>query len=79
VIESGHADQDAAYRIATFHALDGRTDQAIEWLERAISMGNENYPWFMSNPNWEHMRDEPKFKAIMEKLRIRWEVIKNKD
>jgi serine/threonine-protein kinase len=73
VIAAGYADQDAAYRLATLNALDGRADDAIEWLERAISIGNENYPWFISNPNWDLMREEPRFKSIMENMRERWE------
>jgi serine/threonine-protein kinase len=73
VIASVYADQDGAYRLATLYALDDRTDDAIKWLERAISIGNENYPWFSTNPNWDQMREEPRFKAIMESLRERWE------
>jgi len=48
------------------------TDQSIEWLERSIGMGNENYPWVAANPNWEPMRDEPRFKEILEDLKTRW-------
>jgi serine/threonine-protein kinase len=73
VIETGYADQDAAYRLATLYALDGRADEAIKWLERAISIGNENYPWFVTNPNWDQMREDPRFKALMENLREKWE------
>jgi serine/threonine-protein kinase len=62
VIDTGFADQDVAYRLATMYAIDGNTDQAIEWLERAISMGNENYPWFASDPHWSGLREEPRYK-----------------
>ena len=61
-----------AYALSAVAAL---VYPAIEWLERAISIGNENYPWFISNPNWDLMREEPRFKAIMENLRERWEKI----
>jgi eukaryotic-like serine/threonine-protein kinase len=73
VIEIARADQDIAYRLATVYALAGKVDEAIEWLERSISMGNENYPWVAGNPNWEPMRDEPRFKEILEDLKERWE------
>ena len=36
-------------------------------------MGNENYPWISANPNWEALRDEPRFKSIVEELRVKWE------
>ena len=60
VIEIARADQDAAYRLAGVYALAERADDAIEWLELSISMGNENYPWVATNPNWESMREEPR-------------------
>src|SRR5262249_55978622 len=75
VIETARADQDVAYRLAVIYALDNQSDQALEWLERAIEMGNENYPWFATNPNWEGMRDDPRYKAIMESLKEKWQKV----
>jgi hypothetical protein len=73
VLEIARADQDVAYRLSTVYALANRADEAIAWLERSISMGNENYPWVAGNPNWEGLRDEPRFKEILEDLKSRWE------
>ena len=73
VKEIARADQDVAYRVANVYALDKNADEAIAWLERSISMGNENYPWIASNPNWEALRDEPRFKEIVEELKEKWE------
>jgi serine/threonine-protein kinase len=69
------ADQDAAYWLASLYALDGSANEAIEWLNRAVAMGNENYPWFKVDPNWDRLRDEPRYKAILEQLRKKWEAI----
>jgi serine/threonine-protein kinase len=79
VIDIARADQDVAYRLATVYALANRVDEAIEWLERSISMGNENYPWVAGNPNWEGLRDEPRFKAILQDLKSRWEKLSEPD
>lgn len=73
VLEIARADQDVAFRLATVYALAGRKDEAIEWLERSISMGNENYPWIAGSPNWEELRDDQRFKDILEDLKARWE------
>jgi eukaryotic-like serine/threonine-protein kinase len=73
VIETAHADQDIAYRLATFYALADRADEAIEWLERSITMGNENYPWIANSPNWDAMRDDLRFKSIVAALKDKWE------
>ncbi len=75
VIASALADQDIAYWLASLYALDAMTDEAIEWIKRAISMGNENYPWFMANPNWGPLREEPRFIEVMEELRVKWEAL----
>lgn len=73
VIETSLADQDSAYRLATLYALDSNADKAIEWLESAISMGNENYPWFASNPGWSKLHDDARFKAILDELKTKWD------
>jgi len=73
VMESARADQDVAFRLATAYALAGMNNEAIEWLECSISMGNENYPWVSGSPNWELVRDDQRFKDILEDLKARWE------
>jgi TolB-like protein/Tfp pilus assembly protein PilF len=73
VIETAYADQDIAYRLATVYALNNQPDEAIEWLERAISMGNENYPWFTMNPNWKGLIDNTRYKSLLENLKTKWE------
>jgi serine/threonine-protein kinase len=73
VIETARADQDVAYRLASFYALDGQKDDAIEWLEKAVAMGNENYPWFAVDPKWELMRDNEEYQAVLESLKEKWE------
>jgi serine/threonine protein kinase/tetratricopeptide (TPR) repeat protein len=73
VIETARADQDVAYRLASFYALDSQTDKALEWLEKAVSMGNENYPWFITDPKWDALRDNPQYKAILDPLKEKWE------
>jgi eukaryotic-like serine/threonine-protein kinase len=73
VLETGMADQDVAYRIASLYALDHDTDRAMEWLERAVAMGNENYPWFVSDTRWDALRDHPRYRELLESLKNKWE------
>ncbi|HWC77767.1 MAG TPA: protein kinase [Blastocatellia bacterium] len=73
VLSTALADQDVAYRLATVYALADEKDLALEWLERAISMGNENYPWFASDPHWVELRDDPRHKALLASVKARWE------
>jgi serine/threonine-protein kinase len=62
------ADHDSSYWLASVYALEGEPDQAFEWLERAINLGNENKQWFESDPNWEGLRDDPRYQALMRKI-----------
>lgn len=77
VISIAEADQDEAYWLASVYALDGNTDKAMEWLKYAVSIGNENYPWFITDPNWERMRDDESYKELMQGLKAKWEKLKD--
>ena len=63
-------DHDIAYWLASAYLLQGRHVKALEWLERAISLGNENYRWFESDPNWADLHDDPRFKELMNKIKL---------
>jgi tetratricopeptide (TPR) repeat protein len=65
VREAADADHDIAYWLATAYAVVGERDEAFRWLERAIKLGNENRPWFESDPNWEALREDPRFGELM--------------
>jgi serine/threonine protein kinase/tetratricopeptide (TPR) repeat protein len=63
------ADYDIAYWLASAYLLQGRQVEALRWLETAISLGNENYPWFESDPNWSDMHQDPRFIALMSRIK----------
>jgi len=58
------------------YAMLGMNDDAINWLSRAIAMGNENYPWIASNPLWSPLKEEPRFQQILGDLKQHWEHLK---
>jgi len=68
VKEVAEADHDAPYWVATAYAVEGMSDQAFKWLERAINRGNENLPWFRANPEWTALRDDPRFEMLMQRI-----------
>jgi serine/threonine-protein kinase len=61
-------DPDIAYGLASVYALEGMREEAFEWLERSISLGNENRPCFEHDPNWAPLRDDARFKELMLKI-----------
>ena len=64
VKEVAAADHDIAYWLGSAFALLGEKDQALEWLAAAIKLGNENYLWFESDPNWSSLRDDARFQEL---------------
>jgi serine/threonine-protein kinase len=70
VKKTAAADQDMAYWLASAYALQGSAREALEWLERAIALGNENRAWFEKDPNWKLLREDPRFKAFLGGLAV---------
>jgi serine/threonine-protein kinase len=67
--DAAAADHDIAYWLATAYLLQGRLVEAFRWLETAIDLGNENYPWFESDRNWIGVREDPRFVALMQRIK----------
>jgi serine/threonine-protein kinase len=63
------ADYDISYWLASAYLLQGRQVEALRWLETAIHLGNENYRWFESDPNWADMHEDPRFIELMEGIK----------
>ncbi len=69
VRQVAEADYDISYWLASAYLLQGRQVEALRWLETAIGLGNENYPWFESDPNWTDMHEDPRFVELMERIK----------
>jgi serine/threonine-protein kinase len=63
------ADYDISYWLASAYLLQGRQVEALRWLETAIRLGNENYPWFEADPNWADMHEDPRFIELMNSIK----------
>jgi serine/threonine-protein kinase len=71
VKEVAAADHDIAYWLASAYLLQGKQEDALKWLQTAIKVGNENYLWFESDPNWSDLREDPRFTELMRGIRTR--------
>jgi serine/threonine-protein kinase len=70
VKEVASIDHDVPYWLATAYAMEGEEEEALRWLEKAISLGNENLPWFKTNPAWQSLRDDVRFQRLMNGLEV---------
>jgi serine/threonine-protein kinase len=66
-------DGDIAYYMGGIRALLGDRAEALEWLRRAVALGNHNYPWFARDKNYASLRGDPEYEAILSDTRRRWE------
>ena len=71
VRQVAEADYDISYWLASAYLLQGRQVEALRWLETAIGLGNENVPWFESDPNWSDMHQDPRFMELMDNIKTR--------
>ena len=74
VRQVAEADYDISYWLASAYLLQGRQVEALKWLETAISLGNENYQWFESDPNWTDMHEDPRFIELMNRIKSQRQV-----
>jgi len=54
-------------------ALAGETDEALDWLENTVRIGNVNYPFWAQHNEWvDSIRGNSRFDAIMRDLEREW-------
>ncbi|MBK5265459.1 MAG: TIR domain-containing protein, partial [Alphaproteobacteria bacterium] len=56
-----------ADEIATFYAIQGDKEQAIQWLTRAIDNGAPNYAWYKSD-FFTILRGDPRYETLLARL-----------
>jgi serine/threonine protein kinase/tetratricopeptide (TPR) repeat protein len=66
-------DGDQAYWTGGIYALLGDKQHALVWLKRSVALGNMNYPWFQKDKNYDSLRGDPEYQAIMAGVKERWE------
>jgi non-specific serine/threonine protein kinase len=60
--------------MADFYALLGDRENALDWLENAVSRGFLNYPYLNNyDPYLENIREDGRFRKLMEKVKLEWE------
>jgi TolB-like protein/Flp pilus assembly protein TadD len=62
------SDHDISYWLASAYLLQGKQVEAFRWLETSIGLGNENIRWFLVDPNWIDMHEDPRFKELIARI-----------
>lgn len=54
-------------------ALAGETDEALDWLENTVRIGNINYPFWAQHNEWVNsLRATSRFESIMRDVELEW-------
>jgi adenylate cyclase len=56
------------WRIFTLYTRAGNKDKAIEYLQKAYDVHDQNMPYIISDPIFDYLRDEPGFQQIVKKM-----------
>jgi adenylate cyclase len=65
-LELSPGDPMMLYNGACLYALLGETGRALDTMERAVGMGYENFRWMQHDPDLDSLRNEPRFRALVE-------------
>jgi serine/threonine protein kinase/tetratricopeptide (TPR) repeat protein len=68
VKRNASVDPDIAYAVASVYALEGERDEAFAWLERSVTLGNENKPLFENDPNLVSLREDARFGELLKRI-----------
>ena len=66
-------DHQWSYFVGIMLALSDARKESLDWLENAFNRGFINYPELERNPYLDNLREEERFKKLMERVKYEWE------
>ena len=66
------------YNIACTYGLMNKTNKSVEWFEKATGDGFNCYPMFEKDRSFDSVRNDSRFREIMETERKKWEYYRSK-
>jgi tetratricopeptide (TPR) repeat protein len=70
-LEQGHEGIGIRSSMAAIYAIQGNKEEALKWLQKAVDAGWRNYRYILRDPTLENIRDDARFKQIIEKTRAK--------
>jgi tetratricopeptide (TPR) repeat protein len=59
-----------SFKVALVYASMSERDSAFEWLEKAFAEHDTFLPWLNSDPDFEPLRSDPRFDALIRRIGI---------
>ena len=57
-------------QVATLYSRAGKKDEALEWLEKAYEEHDINMPYINTDPIFDYLREDPRFKELVKKMKF---------
>ena len=70
MIAKGRQSTGESFKIALVYASMSERDSAFEWLEKAFAEHDTFLPWLNSDPDFEPLRGDPRFEALIRRIGI---------
>ena len=55
----------SAYKLARFYAFYGKKHQAIEWLDKSLALGFNDFGYVKIDTALESLRDDPDYRWLV--------------
>jgi tetratricopeptide (TPR) repeat protein len=56
------------YNVACIYSTVGRTDEALDHLERAVRAGYNHRAWMEADSDFDPIRQHPRFQALLKQI-----------
>ena len=66
--QSGQGIYVTPWQIGTLYVRAGEQEMALDFLEQAYDVRDPNVPYLSIDPIFDYMRDNPRFRALMQRL-----------
>ncbi|MCK5618952.1 MAG: hypothetical protein KAJ17_06105, partial [Candidatus Krumholzibacteria bacterium] len=77
-IENGSENSEMFERLSMMDAVQGKNEEALDWLQRAFDAGSLDYLWPPRNPFYAGLHDDERFKAMIAEVRARVEELRER-
>lgn len=78
VIEKGTRDSWTYHEISVIYSIQGKRDEALQWLEKAVDAGWNDFRFALRDPWFENIQNDPQFIALMKKVADSLKIMKMK-
>jgi TolB-like protein/predicted Ser/Thr protein kinase/Tfp pilus assembly protein PilF len=60
----------APFGVASFHAVAGEVEEALDWLERGYELHDHSMLFLKVHPRLDSLRGEPRFRELLKKMQL---------